>query len=399
MLDSGREAVLREIAEKYEADFPNTEIEVRSFESAPALEEALRAHEIDIAEVESQDQAAYVKEGLLLELDFAGWEEYDTLTQAAKMVCGSMKRELNGYLFPNDIVQELLYYRADWFNAYNADKPSPDRARYDTWEQIITASEQLGGQGRLAFAGQEKLLELFNTLEWSAVPGVSGPAAYLFADETEVKTFFSSAPEQAAAGVDQFARLFSETLLPETLDWTQEQALEAFQNGEAGMLLGDRSLWNILRETMPEGSWGAQGLPKGLNGVTVSTPLSFTGWGISSAVEDWETAFHFLAFLSNADNNTHYAKVCGTLPIHMVAENLEESLTAGDRAAEIEMVQKGGQYQYAAEPTMYEAYKDWRTEAEQKLRRFASGELSQTELLDWMDSYWTSAYQKEGVLF
>lgn len=405
----GRSAVLREIADKYEADFPNTEIEVRAFDSPEGLEKALRSGEIDLAEVSSDAQAGYVQDGLLLDIYpyLTAWEESATLTQAARFVAGSMG-ESRAYLLPSDFFQDVLYYRADWFSEYNEGRET-GQAWYRTWDQIggrtvdgqwtPGAGEKLGERGGLAFAGKDKLVDYFNAMVWSSTTlgrTADASAAY-FAPGDGGETIFSL--EKTAQGAEQFGRVMKNAAIPEALDWTQDQAVKVFQDGKAGMLLADRSAIAVFENTMPEGSWAVEAFPRGLTGTAVFSPDSFSGWGISSAAEEKEIAAHFLTFLCNADNNTHYAKVCGTLPIHLEAADLEETLEDGPLAAELNMADRGDWYRYASPPVRYRAYEGYRETAGEKLRGFISGELTQEELLAFMDEYWSAAYGSEGNLW
>lgn len=150
---------------------------------------------------------------------------------------------------------------------------------------------------------------------------------------------------------------------------------------------------------MAEGTWAVEAYPRGLTGVAVFSPNSFRGWGISQKSKSQGTAVHFLTFLSNADNNTHYAKTCGALPIHGEAAQLEESLAEGDLAQEIAMAGRQDWYAYALAPTMYQAYGDYRELLDGKLRQLLSGDLSQQELLAFLDGYWSDAYEAEGALW
>ena len=131
---------------------------------------------------------------------------------------------------------------------------------------------------------------------------------------------------------------------------------------------------------------------------------------LASRLQDWEIqqvrlrveqeiAAHFLTFLSNADNNTHLSRECGSLPIHLGAAAMEDSLTEGDLAAELTMAASGDRYRYAFEPTMYKAYTGYREEAEEKVSQFARGELSKADLLSYLDDYWNTACAEEGKLW
>ncbi len=405
-----RITVLREIAEKYEADFPNTRIEVRSFSEVQSLKNAMKAGEVDIGELPGEEQAAFVRDGVLLDFYpyLLAWKESATLTQAARTVAGSMGAK-HAYLLPSDFLQDVLYYRADWFDAYNEGLEPDQKVYCRTWEEIaggpnangtlITgAVERLGDRGRLAFAGKNNLLRYFDAMVWSSLHQnrLADPGAGYFSVADEGKSIFST--EKASAAADEFTRVVS-AALPEALDWTEEEAVKAFQDGKAGMLLADRSAAESLRASMPEGAWAVEPFPRGLSGTAALSPNSYTGWGISAASKEQEIAAHFLTFLSNADNNTHLAKVCGSLPIHLEAAALEESLMESDLAAELTMAASGDRYRYAFEPIMYEAYEGYRAEAEEKVSQFARGELPKADLLGYLDDYWNAACAEEGKLW
>lgn len=402
-----REAALREIADKYTADFPNTVIEVRSYSGAEEMEEALRAGEVQIAEVERRSQLALVQKELLLNLRpyLEGWEEFSTLAAPAKAVLDSMGSENYAYLFPNDYRQLLLYYRTDWLQQYNEGKAWADTVNVENWANLLKALNAL--EGDAAGHGQVLLPEgavsrLFDSILWSSLGTAAladAGAGYFTAPppEQEVtgKTIFTSSAAPAAA--ETFQSVLEHADLYAGLD--SPEAVEAFCSGGGAVLIADRSVLPQLAEKLPEGSFAAQGLPQGESGTTVTELSDFTGWGIAANTEDWESAFHFLSFLSNADNNTHYAKVCGALPIHLVAEDLEGSLAEGELAPEMEMISKGNQYQYAWTPVRYEAGEGWREESTVKINDFTSGNLSGEALLSWMDEVWAASFREEGKLF
>ena len=53
---------------------------------------------------------------------------------------------------------------------------------------------------------------------------------------------------------------------------------------------------------------------------------------------------HFLAYLTNVDNNTHMAKACGFLPIYRESPGMEPALGESLRAAEAGLLGVGGYY-------------------------------------------------------
>ena len=65
----------------------------------------------------------------------------------------------------------------------------------------------------------------------------------------------------------------------------------------------------------------------------------------------------------------------------------------------MEMVRRANWYYYAQEPQMYQAQEGWRDIASGALGEYLSGKLSQQELLEEFDSYWSKALEDEGALW
>lgn len=400
---AARRDALREIADKYTADFPNTKIEIREYESADALFSAIQAGEAQIIEAESGRQGL-LGQGELLNLRpyLEGWEEYTTLDGPAKAALNHGGSERPCYLMPSDFYQPLLIYRADWVQEYNTGKEWRDTINTETWESLVNACEKLGERGQVLFSAQD-LPVLFHTVLWSDIGmnALADPGAGYFAappvvdgepQEVTGKTIFTASG--APAALETFQKFLS---VSRSLEG-REAAEAAFISGEGAALVADRTTLPKLSAAMPEGAFAVQGLPHGRSETTVTSLDSYTGWSISAQVEDWESAVHFLFFLSNADNNTHYAKVCKTLPIHVTAEDLEGSLASGDLAAEMDLISKGGEYQYAWAPTGYAKSEGWDEALSVKLNDFIDGS-GQDELLHWLDDTWTSAFQEQGKAF
>lgn len=407
--EKGIQAALEEIAEKYRADFPDTEIEITSLESPEEAEAVLKEGRADIVQVESENQLDWVKQSLLKDLYpevLETWDERDTLTAAARQAVYSTGEERT-YVIPFDFQQNMLYFRSDWFDAYNRDREE-GLARCRSWDEIaggtvagqevIGAVEKLGEKGRLVLGGREQLSACFNAILWSSVASlrIAHPSAAYFSAVQGHPTIFSL--DYAAQGAEQFSRVCKNALLPECLDWTEDQAVEAFAQGKAAMLLADGSAEKTLRETMEPGTWDVTAFPRGLMGSALFEDR-FTGWGISSKTASFETACHFLLYLSNGDNNTHFAKVCGTLPIHLDALDMEESLLSGERAVEMDMIKRSDWYQYNTPPVLYQAYEGWREQEQDALLRFLNGELSSQALLKQFEEYWYKALSDEGSLW
>lgn len=397
---AGRTALLQEIAEKYRADFPNTEIEIRTLPDEAAVEKLVSSGEqADLLEVTEKEAAAWAKQGLLLDMApyMELWMESGTLSTAAKQA----SKPLGGgrvYLLPHSTAQKVFYYRADWFSEYSQAHPEEDLLLIPTtWKEMERAVGALSDRGAGLAAAGDSLLDYMNALVWSTVPAskVADVSAGYFARGEDAPTVFTL--EEAQAGLEQFQRIFSAGLSEKALAYTAEEAREEFLEGRAAILLGDREDAAYMRE-MPEGTWGVRPIPRGDSGLSV-TEDEFSGWAVAATAENQELAVHFLCFLSNADNNTHFAKENDSVPVHTVAPSFDPFFSQGEQRVYTEILNHADWYQYASMPKMYRAYTGYEQLALEKLRKLLGGELSAQDMLFWLDEYWSSAREEEGALW
>ena len=393
-----RTAALREIADKYEADFPKTEIEIITLKNAQELEARLSAGgQTDLLELHSGWVPAYVEKGMLKDIKpyMEVWDEWYSLSAAAKQGARCMGEE-HVYLLPASTSQDALYYRKDWFESYNDAHPESTLLVPRVWEEVEKAAAALSDQGAgLAVAGKDLLVDYMDSVVWSSVNvgRMADISAAYFSREFEGKSIFSL--EQAQKGMSQFVSVFSQAVPAEALQWEEAEAAEAFQQGKTALLLAGEDVYPFLEENMEEGEWGVAVYPRGGAGLAVFSD-DFAGWGVSAASASTETAVHFLCFLSNADNNTHLSKVTDTTPVHLTSYELDDFFLEGKRAVYTEMMKRSDWYQFASEPQRYEAYSGYRQEANDRLRDLLSGKTTQQDLLSWLGEYWDSAYAQEG---
>lgn len=399
--DKARERVLSEIADKYRADFPNTTFEFFSVENEEELKSLLHSgREIDLCELEGGEEYSLAREDVLANLTvyLSGWNESDTLTGSARSAIEAMGDYNTAYLIPNDYSHDLLFYRADWFGDYEETGIRVPRVWGGVNEEgeMAQATRRLAEHGSgLIFGGREKLLQIFNAEVWSSVVAgrMADSSAAYFSGRDPSKSIFTL--DQAVNGVAEFLSVM-QGVPEEALSWTEEEAVRAFEQGQAAMLLADQGYWARLQESMGD-AVGVTNYPRGISGTALMTQ-TYRGWSVVLK-EGMEDAVHFLLYLSNADNNTHYAKECGAFPIHQVATDMKPSLLEGEKSRSFQMLKISEQYQFAFAPRMYGAWEPFREQAYEKLCSSISGELSQEELLSWLDEYWNEAYEQEGQLW
>ena len=108
------------------------------------------------------------------------------------------------------------------------------------WEDFPAAVEKLADKGAagLVFGGKEHLVDLFDSILWSAVNlgRMADTAAGYFSAVEGNDTLFTW--EQAPQALEQLSTLVKGAVPEEALSWTEDQAIEAFVNGEG---------WTCLR--------------------------------------------------------------------------------------------------------------------------------------------------------
>lgn len=396
-----RTETLKEIAQKYMADYPDTHIEIRTVDTREEMTQLLESGEqVDLCEVSWLDQPTYVEKGWLLDLSdyLEVWDEASTLTTAARQILRSMGSG-KAYMIPATLNQDVLYYRSDWFDSYNQDKEADDMVYCRLWSDMLNGVGKLWGQGEgLVFGGQERLLDVFDSVLWSAMglSLVSDQSVAYLSNAKDHRTIFTL--DAALTALEQFQQVMTTVVPEESLSWTEDQAVDAFIDGKASMLLAGQDQMDKIYSAMEEGTVQMAPYPRGLYGIGV-TSTQYTGFSVAAASEHEGNAVHFLTYLSDEDNNTHMAKVCQIPPIHTSAAEMEPSLEEGNLSVYLLMADKTDLYAYAQEPVMYSAWEDFRTEGDQALRDFLQGDLSGEKLLDQFDDYWGSAAAREGKLW
>lgn len=366
--------VMEEIVRKYQGDYPQTEVRLVP-EGSPGAQEA------DIRVVDSGSAGDEAGELLDFSIYADAWYTDSTPTNVAGMVMHYMGRQ-GVYAVPVDVQQDLMFYRTDWISAYNPGKPWEEQANLETWDRAGLTPLLMGEQGRLAISG-DKMSDLFCAVMWSVAGVHTASAPYYFPSKDGLSATTVFAAEKAPSALLSFQRLMGSG--PEGGYPDEDAAIRAFIDGEAGILIANAGAVEEISAAMPEDSWQVAGLPAGTSSKCAFVPCRWVGWGIGRETEEPEKAVHFLAYLTNADNNTHMAKECGTLPIYREATTMEPSLLEGPRATEMALLREGS-YRYACTPYCLEDFCGEEQPFAAQLEQFLSGGIEGEELLARLDA-------------
>lgn len=391
-----RTAVIREIADKYQADHSNVTIEIVS----PPLENAdskitqmlMNGSGADIVEVRDSTITQYATNGWIADLGqyIDAWDEKDTLTDSANEVIYYFND--TAYMIPYGFYQRGLYYRTDWFEEKGLDKP-------ETWQDIYDAglaiTDVANSRFGYSFRGGTSGYQYADTIYWSWIgtDKVADPTAAYFLKDGNGATIFTL-PEVKEA-LHFYKDLFKNTCPTDSIAWGFSEMVQGFVGGTTAMLIQDPEVIATCEADMDDSEWALVPFPKGPSGQGVF-PNGFAGWGMTSFTEHPAETADFLLFLSNSDNNTYFAKNYSTIPIHSNAAEKDSYFSEGRFAMYMDMAAEPDVYRHAAYPQMYEAFATYKTEVDVMYQKYLTDEISDDELLNWLDEFWTKAYEEEG---
>ena len=391
-----RTAVLREIADKYQAEHPNITIDIIS----PPLENAdakitqmlMNQSGADIVEVRDSTVTQYATNDWIADLQqyIDGWEEKGTLTESADEVIHYLSD--GAYLIPYGFYQRGLFYRIDWFAEKGLDQPETWQDIYDAGIAITDPSSSRYGY---SFRGGTSGYQYADTVYWSwiGMDQLAHPNAAYFLKDGNGATIFTL-PEVKEA-LHFYKDLFKNTCPLDSIAWGFSEMVQGFVGGTTAMLIQDPEVIATCSADMQDDQWALVPFPKGPSGQAVS-PNGFAGWGMTSFTAHPAETADFLLFLSNADNNTYFAKSYSTIPIHSTAAAKDVYFSEGRFAMYMQMAEDPDVYCHAAYPQMYEAFATYRTEVDMMYQKYLTDEISDDDLLQWLDEFWTQAYQDEG---
>lgn len=391
-----RTAILREIADKYEADHSNVTIEVQTFQTDEEIRAALKSGQADIAELSDKNLFAYTDEGLLTDIasDYQYWDETYTLTAAAQDVLGSYDYEAI-YFVPHTMYQLALCYRTDWLEAAGLKEH-----QLATWEDLYGFAKKTMDSGKseygLVMNLEKGVYHFADMLMWSYLGDWKTAGRYqaYYQMGNGSDTIFTM--ERTKEGLEMFRQLMNE-LVPSLSDEASGSgAAAAFIDGLAPMIVADPSDIYAIEHTMDPGLWAEIPLPVSLNSNQSFFTNSFDGWGLSAAAENRDWTADFLLYLSNSDNNTYFVKNTGGIPIHSDAKEKDDFFINTGLNVFMVISKRPGKHQFAMPPKMYDAFEAYEQEIDEKYEQYLSGALSAGELLNGLDRYWQDAYEAEG---
>ena len=391
-----RTEILRNIADKFEEENPNITIEIIS----PPLENAdskitqmlMNGSGVDIVEARDSTVAQYANNEWIQPLDkwIDGWSDKDTLTDAT--IAAMKKINNESYVVPYGFLWRGLYVRADWFSENNLELPTTWQEVYDAGVALTDTSTNRFGY---AFRGGTLGHQYADTVIWSylGTDVLDYPDAGYFLKDKEGETIFTL-PETKEA-LEFYKKLYNDASPKDSIAWGFAEMVQGFVGGTTAMLIQDPEVITTCEENLEEDQWQLVPFPAGPSGEAVF-PNGYGGWAMTSFTEHPDEVAAFILYLSNAENNTYFAKEYATIPIHSNAPEIDSFFKEGRFATYLEMAENQELYRCATEPMMYNAYATFKADVDTMYQKWLTDEISTDELLKWLDDFWVKAYQEEG---
>lgn len=394
-----RTAVIREIADKYEAEHPNITIEIIS----PPLENAdnkitqmlMNQSGCDIVEARDLTLTQYVNNEWIQPLDtyIENWEEKDTLTDAAVQAMYNTGDQ--AYVLPYGFLWRGLYCRSDWFDEAGMELPS-------TWQEIYDAGVALqdaeANQYGFAFRGSTLGYMYADTVIWSYIGTdvLETTDAGYFLKDGEGTTIFTL--DETKEALEFYKSLYTDCSPADSIAWGFAEMVQGFVGGTTAMLIQDPEVISSCESDMEAGTWSLVPFPTGPSGQAVF-PNGYSGWAMTSFTEHPDEVADFILYLSNAENNTYFCKNYATIPIHSTAAEIDSFFAEGTFSIYMDMANDGETYRTCSAPMMYNAFAAYKAEVDTVYQQWLTDEITTDELLEWLDQYWTQAYEEEGKKF
>lgn len=394
-----RTAMLRDIADTYEAENPGVKIEIVS----PPLENAdakitqmlMSGNGVDVLEVRDSTISQYASNNWLLDLKpyVDAWDQKDTLSEATYNAMNYVKT--GEYLVPYGFYQRCLFYRTDILEENGIEVPA-------TWEELYNDGVKLTDSGATqygySFRGGSSGYQYADTMMWGylGTDKLASPYAGYYLKDGDGKTIFTT-PE-AKKALEDYKKFYKDCSPEDSISWAFSEMVQGFVGGTCAFLIQDADTIATVADSLEEGTWNTAPFPIGPSGEA-TFPNGYAGWGVASSSANQDQAADFVLYLSNVENNTLFAKNYGVIPIHTNAGEYDDAFENGYFSVYMTYANKPETYVFATEPQMYQGFAQFKETIDEMYQKYLLDEISVDDLLQYMDEYWSEVYENEGQLW
>jgi len=273
--------------DRYMEANPNVTVERRAvpFDSyVQTLQQNAAAGELpDVVAINNPLHQGFAEAGIFLDVTerVERWGQADAFFEAP---WNSTLWQGKNYGLPDGSTSLALFYNTDMLERAGVDPPT-------TWDELRTSAEALADGDRSGFA-----LSCVNTTE-----GVFNFLPFLWQSGADVPNVDSEGGREALQLlVDAIDRGW---MSRGVLNWTQEDVLNQFMNGQAAMIVNGNWQLPTLREDAPDLNWEVAPLPRGEERASV---LGGYNLAITPDSVNADAAWDLLTWLQRPENAREY---------------------------------------------------------------------------------------------
>lgn len=389
LTNPARTEVIRGLLDDFEAENPGVHVELVSPPTEQAdqtIQQMLQSGSgVDVLEVRDITVGPFSNNGWLHDMssDLEGWDGWEALTDNARTVA-----EGDGatYFLPYGFYGLSLFYRTDLVDEAGFDSPP------SSWEDLLEQAAQIQDQSNNTYGyafrgGQNANTNVVAAIEAYVIDDLDVNNAFLMNDGS---TIFA-APE-AEEALDTYFALFEDASPPSAVSWGYPEMVEGFNNGSTAFLLQDPEVIATIQgsDTLTEDQWDTAPLLVGPTG-RAAQPLAVAGWGVTEFSQHREEAVALVQFLASAEPATEFAQANSLVPIIAAAAD-DPFYSEGPWTSYVTMTDNPDVYVNVTQPRGVSWWTEWIQKADQEVQSVLLGEMTQAELLESWDQFWTEKY-------
>ena len=308
-----RTELMKEIVADFEADHPDTDVELISVPWDSAFERVLTmtmsGQPVDVIEMPERWISTLAVNDILRDLGpwLESWEGASDLTEAT--LDFTKIYDDTSYFVPYGYFVRALYYNKKLLAEAGYDAPPETMEEF--FEMARAVSEIDGKYGYCLRGSTGGFVGW-----WLMVSAMTGADSWF---DEEGNSVFDT-PE-AIEGIQAMLDLYNEGVAPEdSVNWGFNEQVAGFYSGTCAFLDQDPDALIQIRERMDEDDFAVAPVPLGPKGK-IAPPIGMIGWAVTNHSDQPELAEEFIGRLSAPDVNLEWAKFIGIVPAVEIPED------------------------------------------------------------------------------
>lgn len=392
LTNPARTELLNTLIDQFEAENEGITVELISPPTEQAdskIQQMLQAGSgIDVLEVRDLTVGPWSTNGWLATLDdeMKDWAGFENLTAQAQEVA---KGDGTMYYIPYGFYGLSLFYRSDLVK--EAGFNGPPTSWDELLEQASAIQDPAANQFGYAFRGGKNGFTNVVTAISAYVAGqIDTSNAYKV---TSGDSIFST-PE-AKAAVKTYFELFEQASPPSSVAWGYPEMVEGFTNGSTGFLLQDPEVIAAVEQSTAVSAeqWNTAPTLAGPDGLAFQA-LATAGWGTAESSKHKAEAAKLIQFLSTGDASITFTKENSLVPIIQGADQ-DQFYKTGPWESYLYMSENPEKFIMGEQPRGAAWWTEWAEKADAEVQMVLIGQMTQDELLESWDAFWTEKWAAE----